>query len=185
MPITTMAGLTKRNQGIKLYFIRCSRHSQTKMMFYNIKILMASSSMTNVEEEADDREISRRPQLCDRVDGSCTMMRGLPRNPSIQYPVKRRWRKDTKRKKCCRRLQLLLYVVYVYLCTCVHRPAVIGRLLCYHLLSIFRLLNKPVVSDSSFTSLYSCGGSQGCGPETPSIKGTSLLDVLRIVAVYL
>ena len=132
MPITTMAGLTKRNQGIKLYFIRCSRHSQTKMMFYNIKILMASSSMTNVEEEADDREISRRPQLCDRVDGSCTMMRGLPRNPSIQYPVKRRWRKDTKRKKmlqktttftlCCLRL-------FMYLCTqasCDWSPAMLS-----------------------------------------------------------
>ena len=62
MLYTTMAGLTKENQGIKLYFIRCSRHSPTKMMFY-ITILMASSSMTSVEEEADDREISRRPKL--------------------------------------------------------------------------------------------------------------------------
>ena len=62
MLLSTMAGLTKRCQGIIMYFIRCPRHSPTKMMFY-IKFLMASSSMTSVEEEADDREISRRPKL--------------------------------------------------------------------------------------------------------------------------
>ena len=63
-----MAGPTNEYQGIIMYFIRCPRHSLTKMMF-NINIFKTSSSMTNVEEEVvQDREIARVPQLCERCE---------------------------------------------------------------------------------------------------------------------
>ena len=64
-----------------MYFIRCPRHSPTKTMFY-IKFLMASSSMTSVEEEADDRECTRRPELCDTVERTA-----VPREVCLGAPV--------------------------------------------------------------------------------------------------
>ena len=82
MILSTMAGLTKRCQGIIMYFIRCPRHSPTKMMFY-IKFLMASSSMTSVEEEAVTG-VPGDPSCVTEEREDSFAKRGLPWSPSIQ-----------------------------------------------------------------------------------------------------
>ena len=94
-----------------MYFIRCPRHSPTKMMFY-IKILMASSSMTNVEEEADDREISRRPKLSYR--GERGQLQHVRSAKEPQYPVQKNMEERYKEKKMLQKTTTFNFVVYVY-----------------------------------------------------------------------